>query len=142
MGSIERVDRPKPWPAVYRVRAGVSTPKVSLARSTPNDGCRSPRPKRYPGQWVDPTAGAKLFGPYAEQWIAHKRSAVGETTVTNTESLLRARVLPGFDAKAVEADHDPRCATLAGGDDRGRIVSLHRAHVSESARPGSGPGLR
>lgn len=48
---------------------------------------------------MDPAAGAKPFGPYAEDWIAIKRSTVGETTATNMESLLRARVLPEFGGK-------------------------------------------
>jgi integrase len=48
------------------------------------------------GQRVNPAAGAALFGPYAEDWISFKRARVGETTATNTESLLRARVLPQF----------------------------------------------
>lgn len=50
------------------------------------------------GRWVDPAAGAEPFGPYAEEWITVKRSRVGETTATNTESLLRERVLPEFGA--------------------------------------------
>jgi hypothetical protein len=48
------------------------------------------------GQWVDPPAGEKLFVPYAKEWIGYKRSTVGETTATNTETLLRARVLLEF----------------------------------------------
>jgi hypothetical protein len=50
-------------------------------------------------RWVDPAAGAEPFGPYAEEWIEVKCSTGGGTTATNTESLLRARVLPELGAK-------------------------------------------
>jgi integrase len=102
MGSIERVDRAKPWRAVYW---GPDARKHSKSFSRKIDAERwlkVSEAEALSGQWVDPTAGAKLFGPYAEEWIAHKRSTVGETTATNTESLLRARVLPEFEAKQLK----------------------------------------
>ena len=102
MGSIERVNRTKPWRAVYwgpdrRKHSKSFTRKIDAER-----WLKVSEAEALTGQWVDPTAGAKLFGPYAEQWIAHKRSTVGQTTATNTESLLRARVLPEFETKQLK----------------------------------------
>ena len=57
------------------------------------------------GQWLDPTAGAKLFGPHAEEWTAYKRSAVGETTATNI--VAAGPGASGVRGQAVEEGHDP-----------------------------------
>lgn len=102
MGSIERVDRPKPWRAVYRGPDRRKHSKSFARKIDAERWLKVSEAEALTGQWVDPTAGAKLFGPYAEEWVAYKRSAVGETTATNIESLLRARVLPEFEAKQLK----------------------------------------
>jgi hypothetical protein len=86
VGSLERVDRPKPWRAVYRGPDGRKHSKSFARKVDAERWLKVSEAEALTGQWVDPTAGAKLFGPYAEEWIAYKRSAVGETTATSTES--------------------------------------------------------
>lgn len=102
MGSIERVDRSKPWRAVYWGPDARKHSKSFARKIDAERWLKVSEAEVLTGQWFDPTAGAELFGPYAEEWVAHKRSTVGETTATNTESLLRARVLPEFETKQLK----------------------------------------
>ncbi|MGA7270088.1 MAG: site-specific integrase [Acidimicrobiia bacterium] len=102
MGYVERVDRPKPWRAVYRAPDGRRHSKSFARKVDAERWLKVSEAETITGQWVDPNAGTKLFGPYAEEWITFKRTTVGETTATNTASLLRARVLPEFEGKQLK----------------------------------------
>jgi integrase len=102
MGSIQRVNRSKPWRARYWGPDGRQHSKSFPRKVDAERWLKVSEAESLTGRWVDPTAGDKPFGPYAEEWIAVKRSMVGETTATNTESLLRARVLPEFGAKRLK----------------------------------------
>ena len=115
MGSIERVDRPKPWRAVYRGPDARKTPRVSPRKIDAERWLKVSVAEALTGQWLDPTAGAKLFGPHAEEWTAYKRSAVGETTATNIEALLRGRVLPEFEAKQLKKVTTPQMYDVGWG---------------------------
>lgn len=98
MGSIQRVDRSKPWRARYWGPDGRQHSKSFARKVDAERWLKVSEAEALTSRWVDPAAGTEPFGPYAEEWIAGKRSTVGETTATNTESLLRARVLPEFGA--------------------------------------------
>jgi integrase len=102
MGNIQRVNRSKPWRARYWGPDGRQHTKNFARQVDAERWLKISEAESLTGRWVDPAAGAEPFGPYAEEWIAVKRSTVGETTATNTESLLRARVLPEFGAKRLK----------------------------------------
>ncbi|HUP15586.1 MAG TPA: site-specific integrase [Acidimicrobiia bacterium] len=102
MGNIQRVNRSKPWRARYWGPDGRQHSKSFARKIDAERWLKVSEAESLTGRWVDPAAGAEPFGPYAEEWIAVKRSTVGETTATNTESLLRARVLPEFGAKKLK----------------------------------------
>lgn len=102
MGSIQRIDRPKPWLARYRGPDGRQHSKSFTRKVDAERWLKVSEVETLTGRWVDPAAGAKPFGPYAEDWLAYKRASVGETTATNVESLLRARVLPEFGSKQLK----------------------------------------
>lgn len=102
MGSIQRVDRPKPWLARYRGPDGQQHARSFSRKVDAERWLKVSEVETLTGQWVDPAAGTRPFGHYAEDWISTKRSTVGETTATNTESLLRARVLPEFGGKRLK----------------------------------------
>jgi hypothetical protein len=115
MGSIERVDRPKPCRAVYRGPTGRKHSKSFARKIDAERWLKVSEAEALTGHWLDPTAGAKLFGPHAEEWTAYKRSAVGETTATNIEALLRARVLPEFEAKQLKKVTTPQMYDVGWG---------------------------
>jgi hypothetical protein len=94
MGNIQRVNRSKPWRARYWGPDGRQHSRSFARKVDAERWLKVSEAESLTGRWVDPAAGVEPFGPYAEEWIAVKRSRVWETTATNTESLLRARVLP------------------------------------------------
>lgn len=96
MGSIQRVDRSKPWRARYWGPDGRQHSKSFARKVDAERWLKVSEAEALASRWVDPAAEVEPFGPYAEEWIASKRSTVGETTATNTEALLRSRVLPEF----------------------------------------------
>lgn len=107
MGSIQRVDRSKPWRARYWGPDGRQHSKSFTRKVDAERWLKVSEAESLTGQWVDPAAGSTSFGSYAEDWIAIKRSTVGETTASNTESLLRARVLPQFGGKRLKQLRTP-----------------------------------
>jgi len=96
MGSIQRVDRSKPWRARYWGPDGRQHSKSFARKIDAERWLTISEAEVLTSRWVDPAAGTEPFGRYAEEWIAIKRSTVGENTATTAESLLRARVLPTF----------------------------------------------
>jgi integrase len=98
MGSIQRVDRAKPWRARYWGPDGRQHSKSFVRKVDAERWLKISEAEALTGRWVDPAAGVEPFGSYAEEWMAGKRSTVGTTTATNTEALLRSRVLPEFGA--------------------------------------------
>jgi integrase len=102
MGNIQRVDRSKPWRARYWGPDGRQHSKSFARKVDAERWLKVSEAESLTGRWVNPTAGTKVFGPYAEEWITVKRSTVRESTATNTEALLRGRVLPEFGAKQLK----------------------------------------
>lgn len=102
MGNIQRVDRSKPWRARYWGPDGRQHSKSFTRKVDAERWLKVSEAESLTGQWVDPAAGSTSFGSYAKDWMAFKRSTVGETTSVNAESLLRARVLPEFQGKRLK----------------------------------------
>lgn len=102
MGSIQRINRSKPWRARYWGPDGRQHSKSFARKIDAERWLKVSEAEALTGGWVDPAAGTELFGSYAEDWMTTKRSTVGVTTATNTEALLRARVLPEFSNKQLK----------------------------------------
>ena len=64
MGYVEKVDRPKPWQAVYRAPDGRRHSKSFARKVEAERWLRVSEAETLTGQWVDPAAGEKLLGPY------------------------------------------------------------------------------
>lgn len=99
MGNIQRVDRSKPWRARYWGPDGRQHSKGFARKVDAERWLKVSEAESLTGRWVDPAAGVEPFGPYAEEWIAIKRSTVGETTATNAASLA---ISSGASIKAVQ----------------------------------------
>lgn len=95
MGSIQRVDRPKPWLARYRAPDGRQYSKSFGRKVDAEKWLTLEEGKALRGDWIDPTAGAVPYAEWSEKWIAGLHS-IGPKTRAGYESLLRSRVLPTF----------------------------------------------
>ncbi|MPZ52885.1 MAG: tyrosine-type recombinase/integrase [Acidimicrobiia bacterium] len=95
MGSINRVDRPKPWLARHRAPDGKQHSRSFTRKADAEKWLRQEESKADRGEWVDPTAGAIPYAEWGEKWLAGLHS-IEPKTRANYESLLRSRVLPTF----------------------------------------------
>lgn len=102
MGSIQRVDRSKPWRARYWGPDARQHSKSFARKVDAERWLKVSEAEALTSRWVDPSAGTERFGLYAEEWIAVKRSTVGESTATHTEALLRGRVLQEFGSRQLK----------------------------------------
>lgn len=97
MGSVQHIDRPKPWLARYRGPDGQQHSRSFRRKIDAERWVRSEESKADRGEWVDPSAGALRYGGWSEQWLAGLHG-IGPKTRVGYESLLRSRVLPEFGA--------------------------------------------
>jgi integrase len=95
MGSIQRIDRPRPWRARYRAPDGRQLSKTFKRRIDAERWLRAEEGRADRGEWVDPTAGAVRYSHWAEAWLTGLHS-IGPKTRHGYESLVRSRVLPTF----------------------------------------------
>ena len=95
MGSINRIDRPRPWRARYRGPDGRQHSKSFKRKIDAERWLRDEESRADRGEWVDPTAGSVRYAPWADTWLAGLHS-IGPKTRHGYESLLRSRVLPTF----------------------------------------------
>jgi integrase len=95
MGSIQRIDRPKPWRARYRAPDGRQHSKSFKRKIDAERWLRAEEGRADRGEWVDPTAGAVRYAQWADAWHAGLHS-IGPKTRHGYASLLRSRVLPTF----------------------------------------------
>lgn len=95
MGSIQRVDRPKPWLARYRGPDGRQHSKSFSRKVDAEKWLTLEEGRAFRGEWIDPNAGAVRYDKWADQWLAGLHS-IGPKTKAGYESLLRSRVLPRF----------------------------------------------
>lgn len=95
MGSIQRVDRPKPWLARYRAPEGRQHSKTFHRKVDAERWLRAEETAADRGAWVDPQAGSIRYGEWAEQWLAGLADRKPKT-LAGYRSLLDSRVLPTF----------------------------------------------
>jgi integrase len=95
MGSIQRIDRPKPWRARYRGPDGRQHSKSFKRKVDAERWLRAEEGRADRGEWVDPSAGAVRYGDWSERWLSGLHGIAPKTRL-GYESLLRSRVLPTF----------------------------------------------
>lgn len=95
MGSIQRIDRPKPWRARYRGPDGRQHSKSFKRKIDAERWLRIEEGKADRGEWVDPNAGTVRYTTWSDTWLAGLHS-IGPKTRHGYISLLRSRVLPAF----------------------------------------------
>ena len=96
MGSIERVDRPKPWRARYRSPDGRNISKSFRRKAEAEKWLLLEEGDVLAGRWHDPQSGAELFSVYCEKWLGARSPAVAKKTSYNTEVMVRGRIIPAF----------------------------------------------
>ena len=94
MGSIRRVDRPKPWLARYRGPDGRQHSKTFRRKVDAERWLRMEESRGDRGDWVDPTAGQVTFTEWSETWL--EGLDLKPATRANYVSNLNSRVLPTF----------------------------------------------
>ncbi|HUF14652.1 MAG TPA: tyrosine-type recombinase/integrase [Acidimicrobiia bacterium] len=95
MGSIQRIERPKPWRARYRAPDGRQHSRSFTRKVDAEKWLRSEEGNADRGEWVDPTAGKVTYREWSDRWLSGLHS-VKPKTLAGYESLLRSRVLPVF----------------------------------------------
>lgn len=94
MGSIQKIDRPKPWRARYRALDGKERSRSFMRKVDAERWLRNELASQDRGAWTDPSAGRVLF----EEWVT--RSLRGRVLKPKTragyEELLRSLILPKF----------------------------------------------
>lgn len=69
MGSVRRVDRPKPWLARYQGPDGRQHSKTFARKVEAEAWLRNQESTMDRAEWVDPRGGAKVFEDYADTWV-------------------------------------------------------------------------
>lgn len=94
MGSIQRVDRPKPWLARYRAPDGRQHSRTFRRKVDAERWLRTEESRGDRGEWVDPAAGQVTFAEWSETWL--EGLDLKPATRANYTSNLSSRVLPTF----------------------------------------------
>lgn len=94
MGSIQRIDRPKPWLARYRGPDGRQHSRTFKRKIDAERWLRTEESRGDRGEWVDPTAGQVAFSEWSERWL--DGLDLKPATRANYVSNLNSRVLPTF----------------------------------------------
>lgn len=95
MGSVQRVDRPKPWLARYRAPDGRQFSRSFKRKVDADKWLTIEESKALRGEWVDPSAGSMIFAEWVDVWLGGLHG-IEPKTREGYESLLRSRVLPAF----------------------------------------------
>lgn len=102
MGSIERVDRPKPWLARYRGPDGRRHSRAFRRKVEAEAWLRREESTIDRADWVDPRAGAIVFSDWADTWFNGLHD-LKPKTVNEYRWHLNSRVLPTFGDKRLRA---------------------------------------
>ena len=94
MGSIQRIDRPKPWLARYRGPDGRQHSRAFKRKIDAERWLRAEESRGDRGEWVDPTAGQVTLAEWSETWL--DGLDLKPATRANYVSNLNSRVLPTF----------------------------------------------
>lgn len=95
MGSVRRIDRPKPWLARYRAPDGRQYSRSFKRKVDAERWLTMEESKTLRGEWVDPSAGSVIFADWVDAWLSGLHD-IEPKTREGYESLLRSRVLPAF----------------------------------------------
>jgi integrase len=95
MGSVQRVNRPKPWLARYRAPDGRQHSKTFHRKIDAEKWLRAEESAADRGAWVDPKGGSILYQEWAERWFAGLVDLKPKTHA-GYRWLLDSRVLPTF----------------------------------------------
>lgn len=102
MGSIQKIDRPKPWRARYRGPDGRQHSKSFRRKVDAERWLLTEENAALAGSWVDPQAGTILLGEYAEAWLK-ARQGLAPKTVATYEALVRSHIIPAFGNRPLRA---------------------------------------
>jgi integrase len=102
MGTVRRVDRPKPWLARYQGPDGRQHSKTFSRKRDADAWLRYEEARMDRAEWVDPGGGSVLFSNYAETWL-NGLHELKPKTLNEYRWHLRARVLPAFGDKRLRA---------------------------------------
>lgn len=102
MGSVRRVDRPKPWLARYQGPDGRQHSKTFARKVEAEAWLRNQESTMDRAEWVDPRGGAKVFEDYADTWVRGLHE-LKPKTINEYRWHLTSRVLPTFGDKRLRA---------------------------------------
>lgn len=102
MGSVHRIDRPKPWQAKYRGPDGRQHSRSFHRKVDAERWIRDEESKIDRAAWIDPRGGAIPFADYAETWLDGLHE-LKPKTVNEYRWHLTSRVLPTFGDKRLRS---------------------------------------
>jgi integrase len=102
MGSVHRIDRPKPWLAKYRGPDGRQHSRSFHRKVDAERWIQDEESKIDRAAWVDPRGGAIPFSDYAETWLDGLHE-LKPKTVNEYQWHLTSRVLPTFGDKRLRS---------------------------------------
>ena len=102
MASIrKRLDRPKPWEAVYRDPDGRQRTRSFSRKVDAQRFLTTVEADKLRGSYIDPAAGRVTFAAFAAQWA--EAATVDAKTRDTRASHLRAHLLPAFGGMELRA---------------------------------------
>lgn len=102
MGSIQKIDLPKPWRVRYRGPDGRQHSKSFGRKVDAERWLLTEENAALAGSWVDPQAGTVLLGEYAKSWLK-ARQGLAPKTVAIYEALVRSHIIPAFGGRPLRA---------------------------------------
>jgi hypothetical protein len=84
-GSIQRVDRPKPWLARYRAPDGRQIAKSFRRKVDAERWLVLEEGDVLAGRWHDPASGSELFSDFCQKWLEGRSPTVARKTQYDTE---------------------------------------------------------
>lgn len=102
MGSVHRIDRPKPWLAKYRGPDGRQHSRSFHRKVDAERWIRDEESKIDRAAWVDPRGGAIPLSDFAETWLGGLHE-LKPKTVNEYRWHLNSRVLPTFGDKRLRS---------------------------------------
>lgn len=122
MGSIQKIDRSKPWRARFRGSDGREHSRSFHRKVEAERWMRAEESKLDRGLWLDPAAGKVSLRVYASTWIAGR--TLKPKTRAGYQSLLVSRILPVFgDVELIRINRDEVRTWVAGMVDEGLSAS-------------------
>jgi integrase len=122
VGSIQKIDRPKPWRVRFRGSDGREHSRSFRRKVDAERWLREEESKLDRGLWLDPAVGKVSLRTYASAWMAGR--TLKPKTRGGYESLLNSRILPVFgEVELIRITRDGVRAWVAGMIDEGLSAS-------------------